>query len=100
VVSKPLTIVAAAAAEAVEAVVEAAADATDAGAAAAAAAVYHGAVAASVRLERLPISARNANHDGRAWPGQLCFARDAADMMNARAKPVQGGERVIGWAYQ
>ncbi len=49
-----------------------AADATGAGAGVtAAAAVCHGAVAASARLERLLISPRYENRDGRAWPGQL-----------------------------
>jgi hypothetical protein len=86
--------VAAAAAEAVEvavevaagAVVEAAADAADAGAAAAAVAACPGAVAASVRLERLPISARYDDHDGRASPGHSCFIRDTADMMHASSQ--------------
>ena len=93
---------AAAAAEAAEAaagvVAEAAVGVTDAGAAAAAAAVYHGAAVASVRLERLSLSARNANHVGRAWPGQSCFVSGVAHAFRGSSRCTVVS--VIGRAYQ
>jgi|HubBroStandDraft_3_1064219.scaffolds.fasta_scaffold323113_1 hypothetical protein len=86
------------AAEAVVAVTAAVAGATDAGAAAAVAAVYHGAAVASVRLERLSLSARNANHVGRAWPGQSCFVSGVAHAFRGSSRCTVVS--VIGRAYQ
>jgi hypothetical protein len=49
-------------------------------------------------LSAFRFSARNANHVGRAWPGQSCFVRGVARVIRGSSRCTVVS--VIGRAYQ